>query len=119
MWGTAGESSWGAPGSSRMSDGIPAILPNPEPRSGGGSGTCGTGLGRRRRHRGRAVVAAAGKGHSQTLATRVNMTHATPRAADRGRDENTTLRRALGFRDLTLYYIVTTFSIRWIATAAA
>ena len=31
----------------------------------------------------------------------------------------TTLRRALGFRDLTLYYIVTTFSIRWIATAAA
>ena len=31
----------------------------------------------------------------------------------------TTLRRALGFRDLALYYIVTTFSIRWIATAAA
>src|ERR1700681_2778468 len=29
------------------------------------------------------------------------------------------LRRTLGFRDLVLYYIVTTFSLRWIATAAA
>src|SRR5712692_10440802 len=29
------------------------------------------------------------------------------------------LRRALGFRDLFLFYIVTTFSLRWIATAAA
>ena len=29
------------------------------------------------------------------------------------------LRRALGFRDLVLLYIVTTFSLRWIATAAA
>src|SRR5262249_25558043 len=29
-----------------------------------------------------------------------------------------TLRRALGFRDL-LFYIVTTFSLRWLATAAA
>jgi amino acid transporter len=29
------------------------------------------------------------------------------------------LRRALGFRDLLLFYIVTTFSLRWIATAAA
>jgi amino acid transporter len=29
------------------------------------------------------------------------------------------LRRALGFRDLLLYYIVTSLSIRWIATAAA
>ena len=29
------------------------------------------------------------------------------------------LRRALGFRDLVLYYVVTTFSLRWIATAAA
>jgi amino acid transporter len=28
-------------------------------------------------------------------------------------------RRALGFRDLLLFYIVTTFSLRWIATAAA
>jgi amino acid transporter len=31
----------------------------------------------------------------------------------------TELRRALGFRDLLLFYIVTTFSLRWIATAAA
>src|SRR5437773_4059791 len=29
------------------------------------------------------------------------------------------LRRALGFRDLFLFYVVTTFSLRWIATAAA
>src|SRR5712692_7537203 len=29
------------------------------------------------------------------------------------------LRRALGFRDLLLFYIVTSFSVRWIATAAA
>src|SRR5207237_7584294 len=29
------------------------------------------------------------------------------------------LRRALGFRDLFLFYIVTGFSLRWIATAAA
>src|SRR2546425_5628672 len=29
------------------------------------------------------------------------------------------LRRALTFRDLLLYYIVTGFSLRWIATAAA
>jgi len=29
------------------------------------------------------------------------------------------LRRALGFRDLVLFYVVTTFSLRWIATAAA
>src|SRR5580704_5621725 len=29
------------------------------------------------------------------------------------------LRRALGFRDLVLFYIVTGFSLRWIATAAA
>jgi len=28
-------------------------------------------------------------------------------------------RRALGFRDLVLFYIVTTWSLRWIATAAA
>jgi amino acid transporter len=31
----------------------------------------------------------------------------------------TGLRRALGFRDLVLFYLVTTFSLRWIATAAA
>jgi amino acid transporter len=30
-----------------------------------------------------------------------------------------TLPRALGFRDLLFFYIVTTFSLRWIATAAA
>jgi glutamate:GABA antiporter len=29
------------------------------------------------------------------------------------------LRRALGFRDLVLFYLATTFSLRWIATAAA
>src|SRR5439155_13377045 len=29
------------------------------------------------------------------------------------------LRRSLGFRDLFLFYIATTFSLRWIATAAA
>lgn len=29
------------------------------------------------------------------------------------------LKRALGFRDLLLFYIVTTFSLRWIATASA
>ena len=29
------------------------------------------------------------------------------------------LKRALGFRDLVLFYIATTFGIRWIATAAA
>lgn len=29
------------------------------------------------------------------------------------------LRRALGFRDLLLFYLVTTFSLRWMATAAA
>src|SRR5437762_9703096 len=29
------------------------------------------------------------------------------------------LRRALTFRDLVLFYLVTTFSLRWIATAAA
>jgi amino acid transporter len=31
----------------------------------------------------------------------------------------TQLRRVLGFRDLLLFYIVTSFSLRWIATAAA
>src|SRR5437660_8637921 len=29
------------------------------------------------------------------------------------------LRRALAFRDLFLFYLVTTFSLRWVATAAA
>jgi amino acid transporter len=29
------------------------------------------------------------------------------------------LRKALGFRDLVLFYVVTSFSLRWIATAAA
>jgi amino acid transporter len=33
--------------------------------------------------------------------------------------ERSQLRRALGFRDLLFFYIVTTFSLRWIATAAA
>src|SRR5882672_9145530 len=31
----------------------------------------------------------------------------------------TELRRALGFRDLFLFYLVTTFSLRWIASAGA
>src|SRR5216110_3075116 len=31
----------------------------------------------------------------------------------------TELRRALGFRDLFLFYLATTFSLRWVATAAA
>src|SRR3982751_5522733 len=30
----------------------------------------------------------------------------------------TQLRRALGFRDIVLFYLVTTFSLRWIAPAA-
>src|SRR5213083_258800 len=29
------------------------------------------------------------------------------------------LRRVLGFRDLLLFYVVTSFSLRWVATAAA
>src|SRR5690349_20568187 len=29
------------------------------------------------------------------------------------------LKRVMGFGDLTLFYVVTTFSFRWIATAAA
>src|SRR6185437_17052288 len=32
---------------------------------------------------------------------------------------NPGLKRSLGFRDLTLFYVVTILSIRWIATAAA
>lgn len=35
------------------------------------------------------------------------------------RQQTPQLRRALGFRDLLLFYIVTSFSLRWIATAAA
>jgi amino acid transporter len=41
-----------------------------------------------------------------------------PLPAEAHRD-TPTLRRALGFRDLLFFYIVTTFSLRWIATAAA
>jgi amino acid transporter len=37
----------------------------------------------------------------------------------RSMSEPSRLRRALGFRDLLLFYVVTTFSLRWIATAAA
>ncbi len=29
------------------------------------------------------------------------------------------LRKAMGFRDLVLFYLVTALSVRWIATAAA
>jgi amino acid transporter len=43
----------------------------------------------------------------------------TSGASTRGEHTVTTLRRALGFRDLLFFYIVTTFSLRWIATAAA
>jgi amino acid transporter len=35
------------------------------------------------------------------------------------REPPVTLRRAMGFRDLVLFYLVTGFSIRWIAQAAA
>lgn len=41
------------------------------------------------------------------------------RAPQLGDQAHPTLRRALGFRDLLFFYIVTTFSLRWIATAAA
>jgi amino acid transporter len=46
------------------------------------------------------------------------------RSAEASRDRRTggaapRLRRVLGFRDLFLFYIVTGFSLRWIATAAA
>ena len=40
-------------------------------------------------------------------------------AVERTSDVRASLRRALGFRDLLFFYIVTTFSLRWIATAAA
>src|ERR1051325_2375220 len=43
----------------------------------------------------------------------------TFRSAVESRTRMTGLRRALGFRDLVLFYLVTTFSLRWIATAAA
>src|SRR6476661_3904756 len=41
------------------------------------------------------------------------------RKARNSRHEMTKLRRVLGFRDLVLFYLVTGFSLRWIATAAA
>ena len=40
-------------------------------------------------------------------------------AVARAPDVRASLHRALGFRDLLFFYIVTTFSLRWIATAAA
>src|SRR6476646_3918208 len=40
-------------------------------------------------------------------------------AVARAPDVRASLYRALGFRDLLFFYIVTTFSLRWIATAAA
>jgi glutamate:GABA antiporter len=40
-------------------------------------------------------------------------------AVARASDLRASLHRALGFRDLLFFYIVTTFSLRWIATAAA
>ena len=43
----------------------------------------------------------------------------TPSERSESRGEEVTLRRVLTFRDLFLFYIVTTFSLRWIATAAA
>jgi glutamate:GABA antiporter len=42
-----------------------------------------------------------------------------PGLADRPRQTHPSLRRVLTFRDLVLYYSVTGFSLRWIATAAA
>ncbi len=41
-----------------------------------------------------------------------------PRAAARGENAHG-LKRVLGFRDLTFFYIVTALSLRWLATAAA
>ena len=42
-----------------------------------------------------------------------NPTYSTPQV------EPPRLRRVLGFRDLLLYYVVTGFSLRWVAVAAA
>jgi amino acid transporter len=42
-----------------------------------------------------------------------------PPAQSAAANVRSSLRRALGFRDLLFFYIVTTFSLRWIATAAA
>src|SRR6476660_10115979 len=42
-----------------------------------------------------------------------------PPAPSAAANVRSSLRRALGFRDLLFFYIVTTFSLRWIATAAA
>jgi amino acid transporter len=50
----------------------------------------------------------SGVTETRTAATAVTTSSTAPR-----------LHRALGFRDLLLFYIVTTFSLRWIATAAA
>src|SRR5689334_10618534 len=42
-----------------------------------------------------------------------------PPAQSAAANVHRSLRRSLGFRDLLFFYIVTTFSLRWIATAAA
>src|SRR5262249_19808702 len=42
-----------------------------------------------------------------------------PSAQSASSNIRSSLRRAPGFRDLFFFYIVTTFSLRWIATAAA
>jgi amino acid transporter len=49
------------------------------------------------------------------------MTPADPVHPSRQPDPSDTprLRRVLSFRDLLLFYVVTTFSLRWVATAAA
>jgi amino acid transporter len=49
----------------------------------------------------------------------VNELHVADGLAPNERSESRGLRRVLTFRDVFLFYIVTTFSLRWIATAAA
>ena len=48
-----------------------------------------------------------------------NMTHPSYSTHETSRAHVPRLRRVLGFRDLLLYYVVTGFSLRWVAVAAA
>lgn len=48
-----------------------------------------------------------------------NMTHPSYPTHETSRAHVPRLRRVLGFRDLLLYYVVTGFSLRWVAVAAA
>src|SRR4029077_4155746 len=45
--------------------------------------------------------------------------HLTDPPSSPSRPSPPQLRRVLGFRDLLLYYVVTGFSLRWVAVAAA